>query len=83
MRAAKDVRWWGATASVTAPLLLITGWTIAARLQPHRYDAIRQTVSALAAHGASDRWVMTLAFLGVAVCNICIGLALRPAAWTG
>ena len=37
------------------------------------------TVSALAAPGATDRWVMSLAFVVVGVCDVVTGLALRPA----
>ncbi len=75
----RDVPWWGVASSVAAPLLLVTGWTIAATVQQHRYDPIKQTVSVLAAHGSTDRWIMTLAFLLVGVCDISSGLALRPA----
>jgi hypothetical protein len=42
--------------SATAPVLLIGGWTEAARLQPPSFDPVADTVSALAAVGASDRW---------------------------
>ena len=54
-----------ASVGVAAPVVT---WTVGARLQPPGYSAVRQTVSALAAHGAADRWVMTLGLflLGVA-----------------
>jgi hypothetical protein len=77
------VPWWGVASSAAAPLALFFGWTIAGWLQPHRYDAISQTVSVLAAHGSADRWVMTLAFLIVGGCDAITGLALRPAARPG
>ena len=41
------------------------------------------TVSALAAVGAADRWVMTLVFVVVGSCEVITGLALRPAASPG
>ena len=41
------------------------------------------TVSALAAVGAADRWVMTLVFAVVGSCEVITGLALRPAASPG
>ena len=41
------------------------------------------TVSALAAYGAADRWVMTFAFLAAGVFEVATGLALRPAAAAG
>ena len=40
-------------------------------------------MSALAAQGAADRWVMTLVFAVVGACFVVTGLALRPAAAPG
>ena len=77
------VPWWGVASSAAAPVLLIGGWTAAAALRPGRFDQVRQSVSALAATGVPDRWVMTLAFVLVAACYIVIALALRPAATPG
>jgi hypothetical membrane protein len=59
-----------------APVALIGGWTLAAALQPSGYESVRDTISALAAHGATDRWVMTigLAMLGVSHIGTAIGL---------
>jgi hypothetical protein len=56
------VPWWGTVSSAAAPVLLVGGWTAAAALQPH-FDQIADTVSSLAAPGATDRWVMTATFL--------------------
>jgi len=56
---------------------------VAAGLQPQPFDSVRQSVSALAAPGSADRWVMSLAFLVVAACYITTALALRPAAMAG
>ena len=75
--------WWGLASSLAAPLILFAGWTIAASLQETSYDPVRQTVSVLAAHGATDRWVMTLALAAVGACDVMTGLALRPAAMAG
>jgi hypothetical membrane protein len=69
--------------SVLSPVLLITGWTIAAVLQPRPFDQVAGTVSALAAIGAADRWVMTLVFLVVGACDVLTAAALRPAAPAG
>ena len=80
--AVRVVPWWGSVSSVTAPVLLVGGWTAAAALQPH-FDQIADTVSSLAAPGATDRWVMTATFLAVGVCYIVTGLALRPAGPAG
>jgi hypothetical membrane protein len=79
----RDVPWWGIASSAASPLLLAAGWTIAASLQPRPYDPVANTVSGLAGIGATDRWVMTLAFAMTGACDIVTGLALRPARTTG
>lgn len=75
--------WWGVVSSAAAPVLVIGGWMIAAALQPGHFDPVTQTISALAAHGAADRWVMTLALAGLGACHVTTGLALRSAARPG
>jgi hypothetical protein len=75
----RPVPWWGVLSAAGAPVLLVGGWTVAAARQPARYDPLVDTISALAAHGATDRWVMTTALQGVAVCHVLTALALRPA----
>jgi Protein of unknown function (DUF998) len=77
------VPWWGVVSSAAAPVLLAGGWTVAARLQPRPVNPVASTISALAADGAADRWVMTLVLLAVGVCDVVTGLALRPAATPG
>jgi hypothetical membrane protein len=79
----RGVPWWGVVSSAAAPVLMITGWTIAAGLQPSSFDQVSQPVSALAAVGATDRWVMTLTFLVVGACDVVTALALRPARTAG
>jgi len=78
----RDVPWWGVVSSVAAPVLLIAGWTAAASLQPY-FNPVRDTVSSLAAPGATDRWVMTATFIVVGVCYLVTGIALRPASPAG
>jgi len=78
----RGVPWWGVISSAAAPVLLIGGSTVAAGLQP-RFDPVADTVSALAAIGATDRWVMNLVFLLVGACYIVTALALRPARTPG
>ena len=75
--------WWGVASSVAAPVLMVAGWTIAAGLQPHPVDPVSETVSALAAVGATDRWGMSLAFALVGACDVITALALRPARAAG
>ncbi len=79
----QQVPWWGVASSAAPPVLLVGSWTAAARLQPHHFDSVRQSVSTLARTGATDRWVMTLALVVAAVCYMVTGLGLRPAASAG
>lgn len=76
---ARTVPWWGIVSSAVPPVLLAAGWTIAASLQSQPYDPIGDTVSALAGTGATDRWLMTVAFAVAGACEIITGLALRAA----
>ena len=77
------VPWWGLVSSAAAPVLLIGGWTVAAELQPGGFDSASETISALAALDAGDRWVMTVALAGLGVCHLSTALALRPLARPG
>ena len=79
----RSVPWWGVVSSVAAPLLMVAGWSVAAALQPHHVDPVAEPVSALAAVGAADRWVMSLTFVLVGACVFVTGLALRPARAAG
>jgi hypothetical membrane protein len=74
---------WGVVSAAAAPVLLVTGWTIAARLQPGAFDNATQTISALAAVDASHRWVMTAAIMGTGAAQVATAAALRPAARPG
>src|SRR6187549_2238612 len=75
----RTVPGWSVVTSAAAPVLLIGGWTLAARLQPGRFDQVSGTISALAADDATHRWVMTSALVGVGVAHVGTALALRPA----
>jgi len=79
----RGVPGWGVVSAAAAPVLLIGGWTVAAGLQPRHFNAVASTISSLAAEGAADRWVMTLALAGTGACYVVTGLALRPAALPG
>lgn len=69
--------------AAAAPVLLIGGWSVAAARQPHGFDPTTQTISALAAHGAADRWLMTSALVAVGVCHMVTALGLRCASPAG
>lgn len=75
--------WWGVVSSAASPVLLIGGWTVAATMQPPSFNPVADTVSALAALGATDRWLMSLVFVVVGACDVATGVALRLAAPAG
>lgn len=75
--------WWAVLSATAAPVLLIGGWTVAATRQEADFDSVRDTISALAAYGATDRWIMTTALAGLGVCHVVTALGLRPAALPG
>lgn len=77
---AVTVRWFAVVSSATAPVLLIGGWTVAAAVQPAAFDSLRDTISALAGHAATHRWIMTVALLGVGLCHCVTALGLRSLA---
>ena len=79
----RGVPWWGVGSSAAAPVLMVAGWSIAAGLQPLPVNQVAEPVSALAAVGAADRWVMSLTFVVVGACVFATGLALRPASAPG
>jgi hypothetical membrane protein len=79
----KRIPWWALASAGTAPVLLIGGWTLAEARQPPGYDPIRDTISALAALGATDRWVMTTALAGLGACHVLTAAGLGPARSSG
>ena len=77
------VKTWSLISATSAPILLIGGWTYAATLQPTGFDSARDTISALAAIGATDRAVMTWALLLVGACHVITASGLREARIVG
>ena len=69
---------WALASAGAAPVFLVGGWILADALQPPGYDPIRDTISALAALGATDRWVMTSGLAGLGACHVVTALGLRP-----
>jgi hypothetical membrane protein len=78
-----SVPWWVLLSSATAPVVLIGGWVLAAGRQPAGFDSTVETISALAARDATDRWLMTAALFGVGVCHVVTALGLARAAEAG
>jgi hypothetical membrane protein len=77
------VPWWALLSSGCAPVVLIIGWALAASWQPAGYDPMVQSISALAAQGAVDPWLMTGALYLLGVCHLATALGLRTAAPAG
>jgi len=66
----RPVPGWAVGTALLAPVVLVGGWLVAGALQPASYSPMRQTMSVLAGHSGSDRWVMTAALLLVGSCQI-------------
>lgn len=77
------IPWWTLLSSLCAPAVLICGWVFAAPLQPPGYNPMVQSISALAARGATDPWLMTGALFAAGVCHMVTGFGLRAAAVAG
>ncbi|MFF0077806.1 DUF998 domain-containing protein [Streptomyces sp. NPDC005494] len=76
----RSVPWWVLISSMSAPILLVGGWTVSAELHGPGYDPATATISILAADGAGGYWVMTSALLALGVCHVVTACGLRPAA---
>ncbi|MGW1061293.1 DUF998 domain-containing protein [Micromonospora rubida] len=70
---------WALLSSAAAPVFLIGGWTLAATRQPGGFDQVGDTISALAAVDAADRWIMTVGLLGLGLCHCVTAAGLRAA----
>lgn len=79
----KRIPWWTVGSSAAAPVLLAGGLIIGEALQPPGYSPVRDTISALAARGATDRLVMTSALAGLGVCHVVTAMGLGPARRSG
>jgi hypothetical protein len=61
---------WAVVSAGLLPVLMAAGWLTAGALQPASYSPFRQTVSVLAGHGGTDRWIMTSALFLVGGCYL-------------
>jgi hypothetical membrane protein len=77
------IPWWSLVSAAAGPVLLIGGWTLAESRQPPDYDPVRDTISALAAQGATDRWIMTSALAGLGACYLITAAGLGSAKSAG
>jgi hypothetical membrane protein len=69
--------------AAAAPVLLVGGWTLAAARQPSSYDSRTDTISQLAAVGATDSWIMAAVFAAVGLFYVLIAIAVREPALPG
>jgi Protein of unknown function (DUF998) len=61
---------WAVVSAGLAPVLATGGWLVADAVQPASYSPIRKTVSVLAGHAGTDRWIMTGALFLVGGCQL-------------
>jgi hypothetical protein len=61
---------WTVVSAGLSPVLATGGWLIADAVQPASYSPIRQTVSVMAGHAGTDRWIMTGALFLVGACQL-------------
>jgi hypothetical membrane protein len=61
---------WALASSIAAMVFLVGGWSIGAAVQPAGYDPVRQTISALARHGAEHREIMTTGLAGLGLAHL-------------
>lgn len=77
------MRAWVPFSAGAAPTALIGGWMVAAARQRDDFDQVRDTISALAAQGANDRWVMTTALAVLGGAHVATAAGLVEAATVG
>lgn len=77
------MRPYAVASAALAPVVLIGGWTWAAARQPAGYDPVRDTISALAARHATDRWIMTAALAALGACHLITASGLTEATIAG
>jgi hypothetical protein len=71
---------WALLTAILGPVSLVVGWVVAGLVQRSDYNPVQQTISALAGHSASDRWIMTVGLYVVATSQIltAAGLSFGP-----
>jgi hypothetical protein len=73
------VPWWTVVSAGLSPVLATGGWLLADAVQPASYSPIRKTVSVLAGHAGTDRWIMTGALFLVGGCQLVTAAGLAGA----
>ncbi len=71
---------WALASSLGAFVALVGGWLAAGAVQPPgHYDAVGQTISVLAGHGAAHRWIMAAGLFVVGAAHLVTAAGLRGA----
>ncbi len=61
---------WALGSAALLPVVVTGGWLVADALQPASYSPMLKTMSTLAGHGGTDRWVMTGALFLAGGCHL-------------
>jgi Protein of unknown function (DUF998) len=69
-RPRRPVPGWAVVSAGLAPVVATGGWLVAGAVQPASYSPVRETVSVLAGHAGTDRWIMTGALFLVGGCQL-------------
>ena len=64
------VPWWAVVSAGLCPVLATGGWLVADAVQPASYSPVQKTISVLAGHAGTDRWIMTGALFLVGGCQL-------------
>jgi len=81
-RHADEVPGWALASALAAPVAMIGGWTVAASRQPS-FDAVRETISDLAATSAHQPWIMTAGLAATGAAHLVTAAGLRPVPTSG
>jgi len=81
MHSGRLVSRWAIVCAGLSPALLTVAWLAADVLQPAFYSPMRQTISALAGQGGTDRWLMTGALFLVGGCHLATAAGLTSVRW--
>jgi hypothetical membrane protein len=79
----RTVRNWVLVSAAAAPVALIGGWTLAQTRQSAGFDPVTDTISALAARGADEPWIMTVGLFVLGACHVVTAAGLAEAALPG
>jgi hypothetical membrane protein len=72
---------WTVVSAGLSPVLATAGWLVAGAVQPASYSPVRKTISVMAGHAGTDRWIMTGALFLVGGCQLVTAAGLAAAGW--